>query len=115
MPRRNDIFALLDMLIEQTRFGNVKWQPTDEPFEWRFRGTEASVVLSTVDKDGELPVRLSIRNKDGRRASSWVVSDLSTSEEAAFDTRVRELFRLVSTQEDPVASLIRDLDNMPPF
>lgn len=109
------VFTLLDKLIEQTKFGNVQWVPGPEPYSWRFRGTEAAVILASVDKDGDLPVRLTIINKAGRRTNSWEVGFQSSPEEEAFDVRVRELFRMVLSQGDPVGSLIRDLDNMPPF
>ena len=109
------VFTLLDKLIEQTGFGNVKWMPTENRGEWNFRGTEASVMLTSVDKDNQLPVVLSIYNKDGRRTSSWLVDFHSAPGEEEFDERVRQLFIAIRTAHDPVSSLIRDLENMPPF
>ena len=115
MPGYRSIFRLLDMVIDQTRMGNVKWETAEKPYEYRFRGTEAAITLTSIDRDGELPVRFSIFDKLGKIAGSWIVEFNGPSEESEFDTRVQLLWSLVISQEDPVASLIRDLENMPPF
>lgn len=115
MAQGNVVFDLLDRLLDQTRLGNVSWVATQRNFEWRFNGSEASIVLSSVDEDGYPPLSLAILNKDGRQTSSWTVSIVSEPDEEEFDSRVRELFTIVSSSNNPMLSLIRDLDNLPPF
>lgn len=114
MAEADGIFRLLDKLIEQTEFGNLEWT-SQSPFEWSWRGTEAAIVLRSVDGDGDYPVRISILDKHGAVASSWIVLHTSTPEERAFDNRVRRLWEIVSSGRSAIASLLKDLDDLPPF
>lgn len=110
------IFTLLDKLIEQTRFGNATWIPTDSEYEYEFNGSAASVRITSIDSDGLYPIGIAILNQDGNRVRYWVVEGRSENpSEEAFDNRARALWELVVSQTDPVSSLIRDLDAMPPF
>jgi hypothetical protein len=109
------IFEMLDKLIQQTEFGNAKWERTDRAHEWAFQGTNALVKLTSVDSDGDFPIRLSIHDERGRQLNAWIVQYYSEPNEEEFDSRVRTLWALVSSANDRILSLIRDLDNMPPF
>lgn len=115
MADSRTVFEFLDRLIEQTRYGNVRWVPTSSPWEYQWSGTEASVFIKSMDEDGLLPVGIAITNADGIRVNSWVVNTESAPGEREFDRRVQELWSLVADEHDPVASLLRDLNNLPPF
>jgi hypothetical protein len=115
MPGDEMIFRLLDALIEQTRLGNISWEPT-ESWKFVFQGSDARAVLSSVDRDGLYPVALSIESLSGTGvANDWVVERHSKGSEEAFDKKVRRLWQLVTTQHDAIASLLRELENLPPF
>jgi hypothetical protein len=111
----NLIFDLLDKLIKQTELRNAHWRATDRPYEWVFQGTNARVRLTSVDRDGDLPVTISILDENSRPINAWNVQEFSDPEEEDFDDRVRHLWSLVSSADDKITSLIRDLDSMPPF
>jgi len=108
------IFRLLDELISQTKLRNITWEP-EGLWTFEYRGSDAKVVLASIDQDGELPLSIEISSLTSGVRNIWKVELVSGPSERAFDDKVRELWGLVSNQHDPIASLLRDLENLPPF
>lgn len=119
MSRRNDVnkyFMLLDLLLRQTRFGNVTWIPGPRPYSYEFNGAAAGVRLESRDQDGDYPLQLAILDSKGDPVESYTTFQHSPPEEEFWDARVRALWEEIAPQpEDPVGSLIEELDGMPPF
>lgn len=109
-------FRLLDLLVEQTKFGNIPWERGAAPDSFIFEGTGGMVALASRDGDGDYPIVLRILDKDGRAVESFVTFEQSSDPQEVFwDERVRTLWGLLNPKADPVASLISDLERLPPF
>ncbi len=116
MATAEQLIAMLRGLVTQTELGNVKWQERGGGGTYRWTGSTASVGLEAVDGDGMFPIRLSIYDANGRRVHSWVTEETTEDGGARmWDDLVRRLWDLVHNARDPVISILKDLDALPPF
>jgi hypothetical protein len=106
--------ALVEKLVYHTSAGNVHWVPKAGT-TYVFEGTTARVEICSVDGDGHLPLRLEIFDHTGKRQYAWLVDFQSEEGDAWFDARIQALWEMVYVADDTLASLIEDLDALPPF
>lgn len=116
IPRdQNRYFRLLDLLIEQTTYGNIVWEEIG-PWLYRYSGSHSHVILDSRDDDGDFPLRIGFYLDGEETGEVYVTNENSEPSEIAWDSRVRQLWQLVAPERrDPVLSLIEDLERLPPF
>lgn len=123
MASDDDLMRWLDLLIEQTEFGNVRWDEYVEDNGYQYSANDAVVWLDTRDGDGELPYVLATSMVDGKIIDRWVIygsgidSDVPDAAPEWLAQRVRALWHAVRRQlsKDPVAQMLTVLEQMPPF
>jgi hypothetical protein len=117
MPTSLQAIKMLQALVEQTRLGNARWERLDSPTQtYSWVAGEAAIVLRAANEAGRYPVTLEVWSLGNDAPTySWNTHETSNAEEVQWDELVRELWSLVSEVDDPVITLLRHLDSMPPF
>lgn len=111
----SSVFELFENLTLQTGYGNVRWE-RNGPHQYEWTGPAGSVILKSVDNDGTLPVSVTIRDENGINLHYWVVAGNETTPQAIeFDNAVIELWAAVTSQNDVIGRMLRDLRDLPPF
>lgn len=108
-------FDLLVHLVQQTRLGNITWMRGAHPTEYVWASVNGSVVLTSMNGDGQAPFGVAVLDVNGDMDSFWQVDPQSPPDEETFDDLVRELWSLVSDQSSVVTRMVEDLRTMPPF
>ena len=119
------IIKWLDLLIEQTTYGNVPWRQHRSRDQYAFTAADgSSVYISSRDNDKMLPYVLAVATPDGDVTDRWIVYgdgvEQGDEEDAAPDwiaSRARRLYGIVRKHfaSDPIESMLAELDGMPPF
>jgi hypothetical protein len=125
MASDGDTARWLDLLVEQTGFGNIDWDEIVKGNSYSCTTASGIVVLETRDGDGELPFTLAVALPDGRVTDRWVVwghfdNPARTPGDAApewLSSRVRLLWETVQKQflQDPIQLMLSELQQLPPF
>lgn len=127
MTDEAQIARFLDLLIQQTGYGNVTWTEQVEGNSYAYALNESLVQLEARDNDGYLPYVFTVFN-GGRSVHRWVCYGPDVSRGDPDDTpddpapewiaeRVRRLWEVLRQLfvTDPIAELLKDLEDMPPF
>lgn len=115
MATAKETARLLTMLAQQTKLGNVVWEPDGDPFSFTWQGNNASVALYSINEDGRFPVRLAVFDSEGEEVQGWTTEDEQTEKEGTWDYVVSDLWREITGYTDPIRSLVQDLERLPPF
>ena len=123
MADAQTIMRWLDVLREQTDFGNANWRQESGRDSYFFAASEGTVLLSSRDHDGLLPYSLAVANPDGEIFDEWIIygtgGELDAGDAAPewLASRARALYAAVKKQIaiDPIYGMLKELEQMPPF
>lgn len=107
---------LLTLLLRRTEEKVIDWQPTGRPYAYQYVGSSGRVVLRSRDEDNDYPVSFEVYDNEGQMLASYLTWQFDDNDNAVpWDTAVRRLWRAVNKANDPVALLVRELEELPPF
>src|SRR5674476_383943 len=89
---------LLDVLREQTSFGNVPWRREVDSgirYSYEFVGAEGTIRIVSVDDDGEFPIKVSIFDNEGSLDTEWETSEGGAADDAWIDQPTRAIWAMV--------------------
>jgi len=112
MAEAGHVFKMLCSLATHTELGHIRWEEESPGGCYVWEGSEASVVLESVDRDDDYPIRFRVVDRDLRSVGPWVTDVLSETNEKEWDDQVRKLWSLVHGRPGPIASLLKDLDGL---
>jgi hypothetical protein len=129
----NRLVPLAEELIRRTEAGRIRWNDFGGGIAFEVKTPSASVLVDTVDGDGEQPYRLTVRNREGlpidelaqewtttsegRRPSPWndIMRDLyEIARRSAFDVD-QLLDHFLEELDSPPQQAHEVFDDEPPF
>lgn len=96
-------------IIRKSKSGDLRWEPSGAA-DLRLRGMVGSVIVSSVDGDGQRPYRLLILDSDDTILDTFQLDpDQFSVMEDELDDRIADLYQIARQSAFPVNQVIDEL------
>jgi len=113
-------------LLDQTKYGNIEWQSTDDDEAFLYSTSNSSIIIDTASRTGPQPYWLKILNQRGtvvetldynpQAEDEWMESQVTENKVGALLGKLHEAARRQALQiDDVINAVLRELKEMPPF